>query len=541
MTRESGNHQADGRSVRLYDFAPNREQWGLAAGVVLVLASALVVTVPFAAQPLPASLHRLLPAYGAAILVNEVLTAVLLLAACAVQRSRALLVLAIGYLFSGLMVIPWVSTFPGIFAPLGLFGAGLQATAWVAALRRIALPLSITAYAVLAQDDRPAWRERSSLRGVIVVAVAGTLIAAVILTLVILRCGDLLPHFMADKTHAGALWRYVPAAAMALSLFALWLLWTGRRSLLDMWLAITLCASIVEIVLLAYLSSGRFSLGWWAGRAYGLAAASVVLVALLAETTTLHARLVRAVAAERRERQEHLTTLEALSAAVAHEVNQPLASMVTNADAGLRWLAKAEPEVEEARNALRRIVSDGHRAGDVIQSIRAMARREGAGRGPVDVNAIIEEVVILTYGEARVQRVSVLTDLTPNLPPVMGNPVQLQQVIANLVTNAIDAMSAVTDRRRMLRIGSAWDAAAGTVTVFVEDTGVGLPSHDTDRIFDAFYSTKPAGMGLGLILCRTIIEANGGRLWVSANQPHGAVFHFSLPCDRPTATLEAVQ
>jgi signal transduction histidine kinase len=220
--------------------------------------------------------------------------------------------------------------------------------------------------------------------------------------------------------------------------------------------------------------------------------------------------------------------MEALSASIAHEINQPLASMVTNADAGLRWLDKKSPDVAEAQAALRRIVSDGHRAGNVIKGIGAMFKKGARERVPLDLNRLIDEVLRRSQGEAQLGRVTVEAELDEALPPVTGNPVQLQQVVSNLVANAIDAMDSVTKRPRVLRVTSRLQES-GEVLVSVEDSGTGVDPKHKDRIFEPFFTTKSDGMGMGLMFCRSIIEANGGRLWTTDNVPQGAIFQFTLP------------
>jgi signal transduction histidine kinase len=226
---------------------------------------------------------------------------------------------------------------------------------------------------------------------------------------------------MSDETQVASAWQYVPIGASLICAIALILLWVRRRSVLDLWLMVVLCTSLIEIFLLAFLSSGRFSVGWWAGRFYGLISASTVLLVLLSETMILHAPLALAVSAERRTRDARLTTMEALSASIAHEVNQPLASMVTNADAGLRWLERAHPDMDEARSAFKRIVCDGHCAGKVIESIRTMFVKGPQERIPLDRNALITEVLNCSSSEAQLARVSIETDLREELPFVTGN------------------------------------------------------------------------------------------------------------------------
>ena len=227
----------------------------------------------------------------------------------------------------------------------------------------------------------------------------------------------------------------------------------------------------------------------------------------------------------------HLTrvsTLGELTSSIAHEVNQPLAAVVTNANAALRWLGAQPPDVEEARQALSRISRDGNRAGDVIRRIRALVQKAPPRKDLLDVNEIINDVIALTRSEVLRNGVSLQTRLAKDLPLIQGDRVQLQQVMLNLIINAVEAMSGVSERSRELAIGSRKDASNG-VLVTVRDSGPGLNPESLDHLFDAFYTTKPGGMGMGLSICRSIVEAHGGHVRAAANVPQGAIFQFSVP------------
>jgi C4-dicarboxylate-specific signal transduction histidine kinase len=223
-----------------------------------------------------------------------------------------------------------------------------------------------------------------------------------------------------------------------------------------------------------------------------------------------------------------MTTLGELTAWIAHEVNQPLAGIVTNGTACLQWLGQKNPALDEARSAVADMISDAQRAGDVILEIRALSRKTAPKRGPLDINDLIQGVVRLVTREAQAQGASVRLDLAPALPAVVGDRVQLQQVVINLVINAIQAMASVTARPRELSIRSRQNEA-GHVLIEVADSGHGIGSTNLDQLFKAFFTTKPAGMGMGLSICRSIIEAHGGNVWATDNVPSGAVFHFTLP------------
>src|SRR5262249_44328401 len=216
-----------------------------------------------------------------------------------------------------------------------------------------------------------------------------------------------------------------------------------------------------------------------------------------------------------------------LTASIAHEVKQPIAAAVTSAQTALRWLEAQPPELREVRDALSRIVRAGRQAGDVIGRIRAFVTKAGPRKESVEINSAIREIVELTRGEAVKNRVSVRTDLVDGLPQIQGDRVQLQQVILNLILNGIEAIAAGDQGSRDLLIRSANND--GGVRVAVADTGPGLAAEAPEQLFAAFYSTKPGGLGLGLSICRSIIEAHDGRLGASANEPRGAVFQFTLP------------
>jgi PAS domain S-box-containing protein len=227
-------------------------------------------------------------------------------------------------------------------------------------------------------------------------------------------------------------------------------------------------------------------------------------------------------------RVSRLTTLGELTTSIAHEVSQPLGAMVASAGACVRWLAADPPAMAEARAALDNIVADGKRAREVIARIRALTKGQAPRKDRLDINHKIAEVLALMDHELRSHDIRLRTDLGRTLPGVAGDRVQLQQVLLNLIMNAIEAMSAVHDRSRELTIVSRQDGP-NAVLVEVRDFGTGLDPQRAEQVFEAFYTTKPEGIGIGLSISRSIIEAHGGRLWAGANAPHGAVFRFSLP------------
>jgi PAS domain S-box-containing protein len=222
-----------------------------------------------------------------------------------------------------------------------------------------------------------------------------------------------------------------------------------------------------------------------------------------------------------------VTTLGELTTSIAHEINQPLAAVVNNASACLRWLAGAAPNLEEARQSAALIIADGHRAGEIISRIRALANKAPPQKDWLNINETILEVIALARSQVQGNHVALQTQLSDELPLVLGDRIQLQQVILNLVINGIEAMSAVTDRSRDLQIHSRRHEP-DKVLVAVQDSGIGLKAESLDHLFEAFFTTKPKGMGMGLAISRSIIEAHGGRLWAVPNEGPGATFQFTL-------------
>jgi signal transduction histidine kinase len=293
---------------------------------------------------------------------------------------------------------------------------------------------------------------------------------------------------------------------------------------------VVLCGSVANAFIGWILTPGRFSLAFYAGRSFLVITATVVLVVLLTETMTLYARLAVSIFAQRRERESRMMTMEALAASIAHEINQPLAAVVGNGSAGLRWLDRPVPDLSEARASLQRVVRDGHRAAEVIESIRSLFRVADQERIPIFINAIILEALELSGAELRSEHVHVVTDLAADLPMMSANKSQLQQVMLNLITNAVDAMRPITDRVRVLKVSSRF-VSGQSVLIDFADTGTGIEPENVDGLFDAFFTTKPHGTGMGLAICRSIVEAHGGRLSAAPNEPHGAVFRFTLPVE----------
>jgi signal transduction histidine kinase len=229
-------------------------------------------------------------------------------------------------------------------------------------------------------------------------------------------------------------------------------------------------------------------------------------------------------------RLNRMVTAGELSASIAHELTQPITGMVASANAALRWLSAPTPQIDQARSALARVVSAGDRTREIIHGVRAMFRREAEERRAIDLNEIARGVLALVEGDTERHGIVVETALEEPAIPVLGDRIQLQQVVLNLTVNAIDSMCAIETRPRVLRLRVAY--SRDRVWISIADTGVGITRDDINRIFKPLYTTKPNGMGMGLSICASMVEAHKGRIWVAPGEPHGAVFHFVLPTTR---------
>jgi signal transduction histidine kinase len=517
----------DEQQLLLATLPPSNEQTRLAIGVVSALFVAFVLTIPFTNVQLP-KVDAFIPAFETAIIFNDLVTAALLFAQFSIMRSRALLVLAIGFLYTAFIVIPHALTFPGAFAPTGLLGAGLQTAAWLYYFWHAGAPVAVIAYVLLKDEDKDAGSERSSAT-IIGWSVALAVLTVCALTWVAIEADTLLPRIMAGTMKANRdVLLPIGILTATLNAVALLLLWVRRRSVLDLWLMVMCCAWLAETAVTASVA-GRFTLGYYASRLYAFVAVFSVLLALLSETMALYSNLVYSTLRRRSNQEGRKIAMDAMAASIAHEVTQPIAAMTNNSHAALILLARTPPNIEEARAALDAVVSDGDRASTVIASLRAMFKRETNQRARINLNELVQEVLKLIDADLRSRQVTVTTELREGLPRLFADRAQLQQVFLNLFTNAIEAMRTVTDGVRLLRIKSDFIQERSGILITVEDSGPGIESKDKKRILEPFFSTKPTGTGIGLAICQSIVESHGGHIRVSDNHPRGAIFHVALP------------
>ena len=525
----------------LANISPSIGQRRAARILVFALLAILAATWPVASVKLP-QIDAFVPSLAAALFVSDCVTAVLLFGQFSILRQWGLLVIATGYTFSALIVVAHALAFPGAFSPTGLFGSGLQSAVWLYWSWHAGLPLAIIGYVLTKDTDRAISARWTRLA--VSSSVAATIALVLGLFWFVTQHHDLLPITFVDVRPLSLFRRIVGGVVILVrGCIALCLLWARRRTLLDEWLMVALSAILIEVALASVLSGNRYTVAWYAGRFYQLVAATVVMAVLLVEMTALYANvarsnmllqherllLERAVQAKRREREARLMTGDAVAASIAHEIRQPLTAMVTTADAGLRFLDRSLPTLDKAKEAFKRIVADGHRAGALIGTIRANFKSDLREITSFHLNELIREALALARGDLEKYGIVVQAEPNSELPEVRGNRVQLQQVLLNLIMNAVDAMAA-SDDPKILSIKSK-PYEGGRVMVAVADTGTGIGSHDIDRIFNPLFTTKPDGMGMGLSICRAIIETHEGRLWFAPNTPRGAVFQFTLQSD----------
>jgi signal transduction histidine kinase len=495
----------------------------LAAALALVVSAAIIA--PFASVQLP-RFEAFVPISQTIIFVNDLITWILLISQFVIVGWLAILVLAIGYLFTALLDITQLLTFPGTFTPTGLLGAGLQTTGWLYEFWHAGFPIAVIFYVALKDREQASSVSHGSTRAAIATSVAATIALVLGLTWISTAGEEYLPKLFLDGTRQTPVAAFASGFVLLLSVVALLMLWFRRRSALDLWLMVAMCAWSLDIVVQT-LAASRFTLGFYASRVYAVTTATCVLIALLSETMTLYVRLAVAVFESDLGHMNRVSMMGELAASLSHEITQPIASARNNARAAQNFLEQQPPDLGEVREALGCIVGDADRAGDIIERVRDHIKKAPPRKIRFDLNAAINEVIVLARSAIIKDGISVETRLADGLFPIQGDRIQLQQVVLNLILNAVEAMGSVEAGARELSISTEQHRRGALVAV--RDSGPGIGSDHFERVFDAFYTTKPGGTGMGLSICRSIIESHGGRLWAEANEPRGAVFQFTLP------------
>ena len=520
-----------------------RGAYHFAAAIVLISLVIFAIAVPFARLPLP-RVTAFIPAYEAALIVCDLITAALLFGQSAIARSRALVILASGYFFTALTAVIHALSYPGVFAETGLLGGGSQSTAWLYMFWHAGFPIAVIGYAAVTRLGA------APIRGAMSVAILSS--AAVVLCLVagvamLATIGeDLLPRIMAGNRYTSTM-IFAVAGVWSLCIIALAALFAQRPlSLLNLWLMVVLCAWLIDVALSAGLNAARFDLGFYVGRIYGLSAASFLLVVLLLESVALYARFARSMESEREERERrlgemrseliHVSRLSELGqmvSALAHEVKQPLAAINNYIRASERLMQLRD--LEKAQTALSKAAEGVARANDIIQRLRNFVTKSASQKRAEDLGLAIEETIALVLAGTERRDVTIDSRLDPPAITVFIDKIEIQQVLLNLIRNGIEAMEGIAQPRLLV---TAVSAPPDMVEVSVADNGPGLSPEVREKLFRPFVTTKTSGMGVGLSICRSIIDAHGGRLWAEDSPDGGTVFKFTVPHAQPTLSRD---
>jgi signal transduction histidine kinase len=493
---------------------------GLAAGIGVI-----------GVVPLPRT-DGFVPTVQAIVAAAELATALLLFSQYVAERSRAVLLLAGGYLFTALIVVAQTLTFPGAYSATGLLGAGPQTAAWLYVVWHLGLPATACAYALLKPRQAVAAPGQlppaSAVRRAVVLAVT----AAFAATGVLLVAGEALPPLVVSAT------AFSPAASIAtslpflLSVLALAVLWRRRTSVLDEWLVVAIVATVAETAIVVFVGASRYTFTFYAGRLLALLASCAVLVALLSEMAGLYLQLSTAVNALRRERANKLMNLEVVMSSIAHEIKQPLMVITTCSTIIASLLRKPSIDAAEVQLNVDDMTKSAVRIGETIDSLRGLFKDPQEAHERVDVNALALETLETLRPELAGHDIAVETELAPDLPAVVGHRGQLREVFLNIVQNAVDELAEAVDRPRTLRIRTQ-HTTLGRIFITIEDSGSGIAPERLPTLFTAFITTKARGMGLGLSLCQMIVDRHNGELSVSSELGKGTRFDVSLPAEAP--------
>lgn len=499
-----------------------------AAGVLVALIITAAAVAPFADTQLT-RVDAFVPVLQTVLTVADLITAVLLFAQYSILRQPAVLAIASAYLCSASFAFLQTLSFPGAYAPAGLIGDGFNSPAWFFVLWHVTFPLGILVYALLNDSHKPVIPPTRSAGTAICFTSLTVLIFIFALSwLVTAEVGRLPAFYKESVLQQTILGNRVNAGLLLWYSIVLVVLLARERTILDIWLIVILAAWMPNFLVAVLASSVRFSLGWYAARGFALIASFMLLSALLTEMTVLYSRLANAFSLLRRERANRLISVDAATAAIAHEVRGPLGAIALNASTAVDELRSKQPTLEEIEELLRDIEADSLRAGDIIAGVRALFKTATENRTKVGIRDIARQALRLSEADLLAHEVSVATEFLDDHVQVQVDQIQLQQVTLNLIRNAIEAMSsgAVKTRRLTLitKIG-----LGSTVLLSIRDTGAGIPKADQDHIFDAFFTTKSSGMGLGLAISRTIVESHGGSLRLAESNLEGSTFEIELP------------
>jgi signal transduction histidine kinase len=500
----------------------------IALTAVVLLAITDAIAISFANVQL-ARVDAFIPVLQTVMCAVDFLTAALLFAQYSIRPMHAVLAVASGYVSSGLFAFMQTLAFPGGYAPTGIIGDGLNSAAWLFVLWHTTFPLALIVY-VLLKDAADVPSRPSGRSGGVIVArtIACVLVVVAGLTWLVTDGTRYLPTLYLNTLEQKSLGWYVNMFLWAINITAFALLFIRRRTILDLWLMVILFAWWPNFLVAIAHSVVRFTAGWYIARFSALVASSTLLIVLLAESTALYGRLANAFVLLRRERDNRLVSAQSATAAMAHELRQPLTGIATRGAAGLNWLKRVPPELDKVRECLESMVESSLRSDEIIAGVREIYRKTPTKHTMVQINDVVREVLDLVQDELQVEGITAAAEYEEKLPEIYAAHTQLQQVVLNLVRNAIEAMRSVPQGKKHLRVVTGLHAKSA-VSVYIQDSGSGIAPNVRDRIFDPFFSTKRSGTGLGLSICRTIVEDHGGELHLSKTDARGTSFELILP------------
>jgi signal transduction histidine kinase len=471
------------------------------------------------------------------MLVSDLITAALLFGQYAIGRTRALNVLAGGYLFTALIAVPHALTFPQVFSETGLLAAGPQSAAWLYLAAHAVLPVTIIAFAVRREDDHmiddPPSGAVLPITGACLVAV-GSVVAT---SMIVILGHRWLPPLMEGSSYTIEA-HVAVGAALCLPLAALLMLARRRPpALVELWLMVVMLTWLCTMTLGAFVSRGRYDIGWYVGGVFDWLTSIFVLLMLISETVGLYARQMRAAEVEHRDRERRVTEMEAVLihlsrvsglgrnvSSLVHEVSQPLTAISNYLAAGLQLIE--EPNTERLKRLLRQSAEQAERASAIIRNLRNFIARHESEKDVGNLHDVLQHAVRLALVGTTAPAPSIEIRPDPAAASALFDKVQIEQVVFNLVRNAIEAME--NTNRGALTVTTK-PALGNMVEVSIADTGPGLPLDIRAKLFEPFVTTKASGLGIGLSICRVIIEAHGGRLQAEDNPKGGTVFSFTLP------------
>ena len=500
----------------------------IALGIIIFLSVVFAVVMPFA-HIQAARVDVFIPAVQSIICFADLITAVFLFAQYSIQPQGALLALASAYIFSGLFAFLQTLDFPGAYSATGLLSGGPSGAAWLFSFWHIMFPLAVIAYVLLKDANKTgSLLLRVEPGRAIALTVACVLAVTAGLSWLGTASPEYLPSLFVDQTQQTPFTHRLVGAIWILNAIALVLLFVRRRTILDIWLIVTVFVSLPDLGLSIVYTVVRYSVGWYTARSYALIASCTVLVVLLVETTMLYARFANATILQRRERANRLMSVDAATAAIAHEINQPLAAISLNCSAVLELLKSTPLDREEVRACVTASLDDTDRVGEIVAGIRGLLKTAPHRSTMIEINRIVTQVLRMVEHDLQVHGVSVSTEFQEDLPQIMADPIQLQQVILNLIKNAIEALVTGPSTIKALRLVTAQEGNS-VISLSVQDSGPGIDPEIGTNIFDPFFTTKSSGMGLGLAISRRIIEDHGGDLRLVKTDSDGCTFEITLP------------